>query len=125
MCNILTVLLQKKDKLLEKVALLYDQDRLHFMLRGQDLDNNCQIAQGEAFLLEVQDKLAVYRVEVSFTGGMFGSFSQWIVFDFGQRPVLVRKVNVELGTNFVQEKVKSLRDKLKFDRLVFCKVTCQ
>ena len=51
-------------------------------------------------------------------GGIFGSFSQWVVFDFGTRPVVVRKLNMELGTQFVQDKVKKLREKLDFDRLV-------
>lgn len=102
--------------MLERVALLHDRDRLHFVLRGADLDRTCQIAQGEAFVQRVKEKACNYKVQVAFVGGMFGSFSQWVVFDFGQRPVLVRKVNVELGAAVVQEKVRSLREKLKFDR---------
>ena len=47
---------------------------------------------------------------------MFGSFMQWIVFDFGKRPVLVRKLNVELGTQKNQEQIKRLRKELNFDR---------
>ena len=58
-------------------------------------------------------------MEVRFTGGMFGSFMQWITFDFGSRPVLVRKLNVELGVQIVQDKVQQLRKQLDFFRCVF------
>ena len=43
---------------------------------------------------------------------------QWITFDFGSRPVLVRKLNVELGVQIVQEKVQQLRKQLDFFRCV-------
>ncbi len=57
-------------------------------------------------------------MEVRFTGGMFGSFMQWVTFDFGSRPVLVRKLNVELGIQIMQEKVQQLRKQLHFFRCV-------
>jgi len=120
--SVLFAILQK-DKVLGKVALLHDRDRLHFVLRAPDLDRACQIAQGEAFAQRVGEKGSNYKVQVAFVGGMFGSFSQWVVFDFGQRPVLVRKVNVELGAAVVQDKVRSLREKLKFDRYVTLMIT--
>ena len=47
---------------------------------------------------------------------------QWITFDFGSRPVLVRKLNVELGVQIVQEKVQQLRKQLDFFRCVFMHV---
>ncbi len=53
---------------------------------------------------------------MKFTGGMFGSFMQWVTFDFGSRPVLVCKLNVELGVQIVQEKVRALRKELDFAR---------
>ena len=99
-----------------KVALLHNRDRLHFQLVGEGIEEACQIAPGNLFQ-KVDDEGAVYyEVEVYFTGGMFGSFMQWVAFDFGKRPVLVQKLNVELGSSFVQEKVERLREKLKFDR---------
>ena len=111
-----TVYVVQGSKILQKVALLYDRDRLHFAIKGNDLDKGCQIAQGESFLVQDTDRSRRYHVEVSFTGGIFGSFTQWVIFDLGNRPVLVRKVNVELGTQFVQDKVRTLREKLHFDR---------
>jgi hypothetical protein len=38
-----------------------------------------------------------FIVRVNFNGTMFGSFSQWVVFDFSTQPVLVRKLSVEVG----------------------------
>lgn len=114
-----------QDKRLEKVALLHNKDRLHFSLVADDQDAYCQVASGESFQESELLTPPSYRVEVRFNGGMFGSFSQWVVFDFGMRPVLVHKINVELGTVFVQEKVKKLREKLKFDRLVNRGLVCK
>lgn len=54
-------------------------------------------------------------MEVHFTGNMFGSFNQWVIFDFGTQPVLVRKLYVEVGTVGTHERVRSLREKLQFD----------
>lgn len=58
----------------------------------------------------------VYQVELQFSGGLFGHFTQMIVFDFGQRPLLARKVVAELGDLKIQERVQVLRDKLAFSR---------
>ena len=102
--------------MLEKVSLLHNKDRLHFCLVGEDLDDSCQIAHANSFRAPEFGAVPVYKIRVVFKGGIFGSFMQWLVFDFGSKPVLVRKLNVELGTQFVQDKVKSLREKLTFDR---------
>ncbi|XP_022318175.2 3'-5' exoribonuclease HELZ2-like isoform X3 [Crassostrea virginica] len=99
-------------KTLEKVALLYNKDRLHFSLKENEMDKSVQIAPGESFQVSRER----YRVEVQFTGTMFGSFNQWVVFDFGTLPVLVRKLYVEVGALGTHEKVRSLREKLQFDR---------
>ena len=99
--------------------MLYNRDRLHFSLLGEDLESLCQIAPGESFSATDDDGNAVYHVTVQFVGGMFGSFMQWVAFDFGTRPVLVKKLNVKLGVQIVQEKVKELRQKLTFDRYFY------
>ncbi|XP_076439727.1 3'-5' exoribonuclease HELZ2-like isoform X2 [Babylonia areolata] len=95
---------------LERVALLHHSARLHFHLQTSDGSKH-QIMAGD----QCEDR-GRYRVKVHFTGGMFGSYSQWVVFDFGTKPVLVRKLNVELGQKSVHDKVKDLRQKLAFDR---------
>ena len=101
---------------LEHVALLHDKDRLHFSLVAEDIDPPYQLASGDSFNLTEKLGSHIYEVGVKFQGNMFGSFTQTIAFDFGMRPVLTQKFVVEVGTHFVQEKVKNLREKLKFFR---------
>ena len=98
------------------MALLHNHDRLHFSLVTDDSGQMIQIAQADAFL--VGKDPYEYNISIIFTGGIFGSFMQWVVFDFGEKPVLVRKLGVELGTKLVQDKVKRLRQQMKFDRYV-------
>ncbi|OWF53235.1 helicase with zinc finger domain 2-like [Mizuhopecten yessoensis] len=100
---------------LQKLALLYNKDRLHFSLVGKGLVGHCQIAQGTS-CEEVDLGEPCYRVQVKFTAAMFGSFSQWVIFDFGREPVLVRKLSVEVGTMHMHEKIRTLRQQLQFDR---------
>ncbi|CAG5132928.1 unnamed protein product, partial [Candidula unifasciata] len=90
-------------KTMEKVALLHNKDRLHFSLLGVD-DTRHQVASGDLFLAVDDQGDACYKVNVCFSGGMFGSFSQWVVFDFGERPVLVKKLAVEIGDHLQHER---------------------
>ncbi|KAK3091336.1 hypothetical protein FSP39_019040 [Pinctada imbricata] len=106
----------KTKRTLNRVALLYNKDRLHFALLGPDHDQPTQIAPGDQFEDVDAKGRPIYRIHVQFTGTMFGSFSQWVIFDFGTMPVLVRKLSVEVGTTNTHDKVKSLREKLQFDR---------
>ena len=99
---------------LEKVALFYNRDRLHFCLEN-GVEKSCQIAQGEMFVRDVQGQI-IYSVTVKFTGGMFGSFQQWVLFDFGTEPILCKKVTVEVGNQSDHEKLRNLREQLRFDR---------
>lgn len=95
---------------------MYNRDRLHFCLEN-GVDRSCQIAEGEGFTIGVKETgEIVYHVKLKFSGGMFGSFQQWILFDFGVEPVLCRKVTVEVGTQSVHEKLRNLREQLRFDR---------
>ena len=52
--------------------------------KGQDLEN--------------------YRIDVIFHSQMLGSFHQWVVFDFGTEPVLVRKLSIHVGSEKVSVK---------------------
>ncbi|XP_059174915.1 helicase with zinc finger domain 2-like isoform X2 [Physella acuta] len=102
-------------KALEKVALLHNRDRLHFTLQGSD-NSHHQVASGDSFIAADGGGNQYYKVNVNFTAGMFGSFSQWVIFDFGVRPVLVRKLAIEIGDHLKHEKVRELRENLAFDR---------
>lgn len=99
------------------MALLYNHDRLHFYLVNGN-ERSCQIAQGDMFCHNVDHQgKPLYEIQLCFTGGMFGSFMQTILFDFGsQLPVLCRKVTVEIGDQSSHEKVRNLRQQLNFDR---------
>lgn len=98
------------------MALFYNRDRLHFHLENE-AEKSFQIAQGEMFARDTNYLgQIIYSVKLNFTGGMFGSFQQWVLFDFKTEPVLCRKVTVEVGTQSVHEKLRNLREQLTFDR---------
>ncbi|KAK3594867.1 hypothetical protein CHS0354_005940 [Potamilus streckersoni] len=100
-----------------RAALLYNRDRLHFSLRSPStVEKSCQIAPGEVFEDVDDSGMPCYRVTVQFTGGMYGSFQQWVIFDFDTEPVVCRKLTVEVGTQSSHEKVRRLRETLTFDR---------
>ena len=103
---------------LDKVSLLFDNSRHHFSLSHCQLQPHCQLADGSLFNSGTSrhGKTASYHIQVCFTGGMFGLFRQWVIFDFGGRPVLLRELTVELGPAESRSKVRSLREKLEFDR---------
>ncbi|XP_041367136.1 probable helicase with zinc finger domain [Gigantopelta aegis] len=90
-------------------------------------DRNHQVAQGDVFEDVDNHGNDCYRVIIQFTGRMFGSFSQWVIFDFGTYPVLVRKLSVEVGSQDVLNVVKSLHQKYLFDRWTSqnCKIVRQ
>ena len=97
------------------MALLHDYDRIHFSLQGQGLPERTQLAEGEQLRLPGSTTVPLYSVSVQFQGDLFGSFTQWVAFDFGTKPITIRKLNVEVGVSFVQDNVKKLREKLNFD----------
>jgi len=101
---------------LVQVALVYDEHRLHFNLKAGTLSSPTQLLPGNSAVARSNAKETVYEVVVEFTGGLFGHFTQLIVFDFGHRPLLARKVVAELGDLKIQERVQGLRDKLTFNR---------
>jgi|SRR6218665_421357 len=100
---------------LQRVVLLHEEGALHFILVGASLEKDCQIADGDEFFID-EDNSKHYKVTVRFTGGLFGSFRQWIVFDFGQNPKLVQKLTVDLGRLEVCDRLLTLRKQLNFDR---------
>ncbi|XP_033628979.1 uncharacterized protein LOC117291425 isoform X1 [Asterias rubens] len=100
----------KKQKVLKRVGLLYDQHRLHFYLsdpKGEDIPQVCpgnRIAEGDG---------ETYRVSVIFHSRMLGSFNQWVLFDFGSEPVLVRKLEAHVGSEEHFETFKKIQREKK------------
>jgi len=114
---------------LVQIALVYDEHRLHFSLttgtnqktpslpgNAQSLPSNTQLLPGNEAVLRSSATQTGYQVQLRFTGGSFGHFTQMIVFDFGRRPLLARKVVAELGDQKIRDRVQGLRDRLTFNR---------
>lgn len=80
---------------LQHVALLKQEPGAAFSLVVPRLPPGQLYAQGERFC--VPDHPTEFRVGVCVQSASFGTFEQWVVFDFGRRPVLLRKLKLQLG----------------------------
>uniref|UniRef100_A0A4W3ISV0 Helicase with zinc finger 2 n=1 Tax=Callorhinchus milii TaxID=7868 RepID=A0A4W3ISV0_CALMI len=82
----------QSQKPLKCVALLKREPGAMFCLEGEGLPKNCTCAEGTHFLTGETS----YHVGLSFKATNFGIYDQWVVFDFGRRPVLVRKIYISI-----------------------------
>ncbi|XP_045385326.1 helicase with zinc finger domain 2 isoform X3 [Lemur catta] len=86
--------IHSEDPLLH-VALLKQEPGAHFSLLAPSLPPGRLYAQGERFR-EAQSPTD-FQVGVRVQTTSFGTFKQWVVFDFGRRPVLLQKLELQLG----------------------------
>ncbi|XP_040494532.1 helicase with zinc finger domain 2 [Ursus maritimus] len=86
--------IQSEEPLLH-VALLKQELGADFSLVAPCLPPGQLYAKGERFRARASP--AKFQVEVRVQSTSFGSFEQWVVFDFGRRPVLLRKLGLQLG----------------------------
>ncbi|KAK2493574.1 hypothetical protein MC885_018023 [Smutsia gigantea] len=77
------------------VALLKQEPGADFSLVAPCLPPGQLYAQGERF--RVPEGPTAFRVGVQVQSTSFGTFEQWVVFDFGHRPALLRKLELQLG----------------------------
>lgn len=77
------------------MALLKQELGADFSLVAPCLPPGRLYAEGERFRARASP--ARFRVEVRVQSASFGFFEQWVVFDFGRRPVLLRKLGLQLG----------------------------
>ena len=84
---------------MKRVGLLYDEHRLHFYLNSPPEEDRPQVCPGK--MIAVGGDMEKYSVQVIFHSQMLGSFHQWVVFDFGTEPVLVRKLSIHVGSEKV------------------------
>lgn len=77
------------------MALLKQELGADFSLVAPCLPLGQLYAKGERFRARASP--AKFQVEVRVQSTSFGSFEQWVVFDFGRRPVLLRKLGLQLG----------------------------
>lgn len=86
--------IHSKDPLLH-VALLKQEPGAAFSLVAPGLPPGQLYARGNHFC--VPNSPAQFQVGVHVQAASFGSFEQWVVFDFGHRPVLLQKLKLQLG----------------------------
>lgn len=77
------------------VALLKQEPGADFSLEAPCLPRGQVYAEGERFC--VPGSRAEFQVGVCVQSASFGTFEQWVVFDFGRRPALLRKLGLQLG----------------------------
>ncbi|XP_032112899.1 helicase with zinc finger domain 2 [Sapajus apella] len=77
------------------VALLKQEPGADFSLVAPCLPTGQVYARGERF--RVLGSAADFQVGVRVQAASFGAFEQWVAFDFGCRPVLLRKLRLQLG----------------------------
>ncbi|XP_036915978.1 helicase with zinc finger domain 2 [Sturnira hondurensis] len=85
----------RSEEPLKHVALLKQELGADFSLEAPCLPPGQVYAQGERFC--VPDSPAEFRVGVRVQTASFGTFEQWVVFDFGRRPALLRRLQLQLG----------------------------
>ncbi|NXX99582.1 HELZ2 Helicase, partial [Centropus bengalensis] len=81
---------------LQHVALLKREPGVNFYLSGNGLSCGLQYLRGE-HVATVPSSPATALVEVCMECCTLGVFEQWVVFDFGKRPVLIQKLKVKVG----------------------------
>lgn len=78
------------------MALLKRSPGATFFLAGDGLSRGLTYASGERFK-PLPTSPPVSEIGVCVECCTFGVYEQWLVFDFGSRPVLVRKLQVKIG----------------------------
>ncbi|KAM5304642.1 3'-5' exoribonuclease HELZ2 [Glossophaga mutica] len=85
----------RSEEPLKHVALLKQEPGANFSLEAPCLPPGQVYAQGERF--RVPGSPAEFRVGVRVQAASFGAFEQWVVFDFGRRPALLQRLELQLG----------------------------
>ncbi|KAM9284821.1 3'-5' exoribonuclease HELZ2 isoform 1-T1 [Morus bassanus] len=94
---------------LQHVALLKREPGVNFYLSGNGLSRGLHYIRGEhVATLPFSPRTAL--VEVCMECCTLGIFEQWVVFDFGRRPVLMQKIKVKVGQREMPQHVPSSRE---------------
>lgn len=81
---------------LQHVALLKQEPGVNFYLSGNGLCRGLHYLRGE-HVATLPSSPRTALVDVCMECSALGVFEQWVVFDFGSRPVLVQKIKVKVG----------------------------
>ncbi|XP_012395158.1 helicase with zinc finger domain 2-like [Sarcophilus harrisii] len=95
-CSWKLIIHSKNRQPLRHVALLKQHMGAKFSLVGPGLPPGQLYAQGSKFRV-YGAAVMTFHVEVHMECITPGSYSQWVAFDFGHRPVLVQKLHMQVG----------------------------
>ncbi|NXH15578.1 HELZ2 Helicase, partial [Bucco capensis] len=94
---------------LQHVALLKREPGANFYLLGQGLSQSLHYLRGE-HVARLSSSPPAALVQVCLDCCSLGVFEQWVVFDFGMRPVLLQKLRVQVGRRDTPRHVPGGRD---------------
>uniref|UniRef100_A0A8C3J0T0 Helicase with zinc finger 2 n=1 Tax=Calidris pygmaea TaxID=425635 RepID=A0A8C3J0T0_9CHAR len=94
---------------LQHVALLKREPGVNFYLSGNGISQGLQYLRGE-HVATLRSSPPTALVEVCMECCALGVFEQWVVFDFGRRPVLIQKIKVKVGRREAPQHVPSSRE---------------
>uniref|UniRef100_A0A8C8R7D6 Helicase with zinc finger 2 n=1 Tax=Pelusios castaneus TaxID=367368 RepID=A0A8C8R7D6_9SAUR len=98
---------------LQHVALLKRDPGATFFLAGEGFPRGLTYIRGER-LKALPASPRSCLVEVCMECCTFGVYEQWVVFDFGSRPVLVRKIQAKIGKRELPRHVPAGREGSRF-----------
>ncbi|NWI63218.1 HELZ2 Helicase, partial [Todus mexicanus] len=94
---------------LQHVALLKREPGVNFYLSGNGLSQGLHYLRGE-HVATLGSSPPSALVEVGMESCTLGVFEQWVVFDFGKRPVLIQKIKVKVGRRETPRHVPGSRE---------------
>ncbi|NWH59870.1 HELZ2 Helicase, partial [Geococcyx californianus] len=94
---------------LQHVALLRREPGVNFYLSGNGLSWGLQYLRGE-HVATLPSSPPTMLVEVCMECCTLGVFEQWVVFDFGKRPVLIQKIKVKVGRKEAPQHIPGSRE---------------
>ncbi|XP_072018120.1 3'-5' exoribonuclease HELZ2-like isoform X2 [Amphiura filiformis] len=110
-------------KTLQTIGLLLDDDGRYFHLYDEQLKYKHQIFTKKNLDNVVKDEMGTkkYKFKVLFDRHTLGDYRQWIVFDFGENPKLIRKLEVHVVSEDVYDSRTSSRSLPSFEATTFAK----
>ncbi|XP_050763426.1 helicase with zinc finger domain 2 [Gymnogyps californianus] len=94
---------------LQHVALLKREPGVNFYLSGNGLSRGLHYLRGQ-HVATLPSSPPTALVEVCVECCTLGVFEQWVVFDFGRRPVLMQKIKVKVGRRETPQQVPGSRE---------------
>ncbi|KAM6120774.1 LOW QUALITY PROTEIN: 3'-5' exoribonuclease HELZ2 [Phoenicopterus ruber ruber] len=94
---------------LQHAALLKREPGVSFYFSGNGLSRGLQYIRGEQ-VATLPSSPPTALVEVCVECCALGVFEQWVVFDFGRRPVLIQKIKVKVGRQDTPQLVPGSRE---------------